>query len=63
VSKIEKLTGSPVSPSGKPPPVILGAAGGSRLASTAVRLITGHASFDPYTAFFYLDKLTYYPDS
>jgi hypothetical protein len=57
-----KLTGSPVSPSGKLPFAILGAAGGYRLASTPVRPVTGHTSLGSYTTF-HLDKSTYDPDS
>ncbi|KAF8468503.1 hypothetical protein DFH94DRAFT_848018 [Russula ochroleuca] len=57
------LLALPYFPSGKIPHAILGTTGGSRLASTPVRLTTGHASFVSYTAYFPLDKLTYYPDS
>ena len=53
----------PAPPSGKPPPVISGAAGGSRSASsTLIRLITGHAFIGSYTARFHPRKPTHCPD-
>ena len=53
----------PSLPSGKLPPVIVGAAGGSRTASaTLVRLITGHAFVGSYTARFHPRKATHCPE-
>jgi hypothetical protein len=53
----------PSPPSGKHPPAIRGAAGGSRLASaTFIRLITGHAFVGSYTARFHPRKPTHCPE-
>ena len=53
----------PAPPSGKPPPVISGAAGGSHSASsTLIHLITGHAFIGSYTARFHPQKPTHCPD-
>ena len=53
----------PSPPSGKLPPVIAGAAGGSRTAcATLVRLITGHAFVGSYTARFHPRKATHCPE-
>jgi hypothetical protein len=53
----------PSPPSGKLPPVIFGASGGSRTASaTLARLITGHAFVGSYTAHFHPRKATHCPE-
>ncbi|KAH9984562.1 hypothetical protein BJV77DRAFT_1071981 [Russula vinacea] len=53
----------PSPPLGKLPPVIVGAAGGSRTASaTLIRLITGHAFVGSYTACFHPRKATHCPE-
>ena len=55
-----KLISLCLHPSGKLPPVISSAAGGSRTASAIlVRLITGHAFVDSYTAHFHPRNATH----